>query len=282
VFLARRGQVIGSRTRAMLVLLATIGVALGAAQQTRATSLAPGDVVIYRVGSGGTEALTSSATSTFLDEFAPSGSLDATLAFPTTTAGSNKALVSSGSASSEGLLTLSANGEYLMATGYNAPLGTASIGETKATTFPRTIGRVSGAGVINTETALTDFADKNNARSAVSSDGLKIWVGGGAGGVRFTELKKPPRPRSSRSSPTFVSSRSSTNSSTHPRIRKRTGHRGSRSPPSAPAYPAPVPRQSPASPSKRRPNSPTRTACSRSGSARRPTRSTSPTTNWVA
>jgi hypothetical protein len=190
VFLARRVQVIGSRTRAMLVLLATIGVALGAAQQTRATSLAPGDVVIYRVGSGGTEALTSSATSTFLDEFAPSGSLDATLAFPTTTAGSNKALVASGSASSEGLLTLSANGEYLMATGYNAPLGTASIGETKATAFPRTIGRVSGAGVINTETALTDFADKNNARSAVSSDGLKIWVGGGAGGVRFTELKK--------------------------------------------------------------------------------------------
>jgi len=77
-----------------------------------------------------------------------------------------------------------------MATGYNAPLGTANIGETKATTFPRTVGRVSAAGVINTETALTDVADKNNPRGATSSDGTKIWVGGGAGGVRFTELKK--------------------------------------------------------------------------------------------
>ena len=44
--------------------------------------------------------------------------------------------------------------------------------------------------MINTETALTDFADKNNPRSATSSDGTKIWVGGAAGGARFTELKK--------------------------------------------------------------------------------------------
>jgi hypothetical protein len=180
----------GSRERASVVLLATIVLALGAAQQATASPLTPGDVVVYRVGSGGAEALTASATSADLDEFAPGGSPATTLAFPTTTVGSNKALVASGSASSEGLLTLSENGEYLMATGYNAPPGTPTIGEQKATTFPRTVGRVSGAGVINTETALTDFADKNNPRSAVSSDGTKIWVGGAAGGVRFTELKK--------------------------------------------------------------------------------------------
>jgi hypothetical protein len=186
----RVAQVIGSRVRATLVLLVAIVVALGAAQQATASSLTPGDVVVYRVGSG-SEALSGSATSAYLDEFQPSGGSAAeTLAFPTTTVGSNKPLVASGSASSEGLLTLSANGEYLMATGYNTTVGQLEVSNTKATSAPRTVGRVSGAGVINTETALTDFADKNNPRSAVSSDGNKIWVGGAAGGVRFTELKK--------------------------------------------------------------------------------------------
>lgn len=184
-----RAQLNGRAARAVLVLLAAIAVALAGAQHASATSLVPGDVVIYRVGSG-SEALTGSATSAYLDEFEPGGGLAASLPFPTSASGSNKALVASGSASSEGLLTLSSNPphEFLMATGYNAAVGTAAIGETKAGTFARTIGRVSGAGVINTATALTDFADKNNPRSATSSDGTKIWVGGASGGVRATTL----------------------------------------------------------------------------------------------
>ena len=172
------------------VLLLTVIAVLTSPAAAAATPLTAGDVVVYRVGSGGAEALTSNATSAFLDEFEPSGSLAATLAFPTTTVAPNKALVASGSAGSEGLLTLSENGQFLLATGYNAPTGQVEIAGTKASTVPRTVGRVNGAGVINTETALTDFADKNNPRSAASTNGTKIWVGGAAGGVRFTELTK--------------------------------------------------------------------------------------------
>lgn len=58
------------------------------------------------------------------------------------------------SAGSEGLLTLSANGEYLIETGYDAVLGTAKVGETTDTSVPRTIGRVSASGEVNTSTAL--------------------------------------------------------------------------------------------------------------------------------
>ena len=96
--------------------------------------------------------------------------------------------MASGSASSEGLLTLSADGNYLMATGYDAAVGTTKVAETAAASVPRTIARVNAGGEVNTTTALTDFADGNNARSATSSDGTKIWVGGAAGGVRYATL----------------------------------------------------------------------------------------------
>jgi hypothetical protein len=175
----------------VLAVLATAATMLGFVQQADATSLTPGDVVVYRVGNG-SEALTGSATSAYLDEWEPSGASAASVPFPTSTSGANKPLVAAGSANSEGLLTLSSNGEFLMATGYAAAVGTANVGETKSSTVPRTIGRVGGTGAINTSTALTDFANENNPRSATSSDGTKIWVGGAGktttGGVHFTTL----------------------------------------------------------------------------------------------
>src|SRR4051794_1428029 len=181
------------RTRAAAGMLATLVGLLVAHATASAAPLTAGDVVVYRVGSG-SEALTSSATSVFLDEFAPPGSLATSIALPTTASAPNKALVASGSAGSEGLLTLSANGEFLLATGYASAVGTAKLSETKANTTPCTIGEVNAAGEVNTTTALTDFADQNNPRSAASSDGKKIWVGGAGkapnAGIRFTELGK--------------------------------------------------------------------------------------------
>src|SRR2546421_504708 len=125
----------GSRGRPVLRALMAIGVSLLAllvpAAVGAAAPLTAGDVVVYRVGPG-SEALTSSATSAFLDEFSPAGSFATTIPFPTTPSGSNKSLVASGSAGSEGLLTLSANGEFLLATGYASAVGTAKLSETKA------------------------------------------------------------------------------------------------------------------------------------------------------
>jgi hypothetical protein len=178
------------RRRGLALLFAIVGT-LCCAAQASATALTAGDVVIYRVGSG-SEPLTSSATSVFLDEYEPSGGLATSLAFPTTTVGANKALVGGGAASSEGLITLSGNGAFVLATGYNAAVGTANVSGTKAKTVSRTIGRVNASGQIDTTTSLTDFANENNPRSATSSEGTKIWVGGAGttttGGVHFANL----------------------------------------------------------------------------------------------
>ncbi len=145
----------------------------------------PGDLVIYRIGTG-SASLTSAANAVFLDEYTPSGTLVQSVALPTTASGSNHRLVASGTATSEGLLTRSTNGQYLVLTGYDAAVGTASVAGTASTTVARVVGLVGVGGGIDTSTALTDFSNANNPRSAISSDGTSIWVGGAAGGVRYT------------------------------------------------------------------------------------------------
>jgi hypothetical protein len=191
--MSRTFGVHGCRSGARAGLIALVAAvlastcALSAASADASASLTPGDVVVYRVGNG-SGSLSGTSAPAFLDEYEASGKLVESVPLPTTTSGSNKPLVASGSASSEGLLTLSADGNYLMASGYDAAVGTAKIAETKSSSVPRTIARVSAAGEVDTTTALTDAANENNVRSATSSDGTSIWVGGAAGGVRHTTL----------------------------------------------------------------------------------------------
>src|SRR5436190_7868607 len=86
----------------------------------------PGDLMIYRVGDGGT-GLSANAAAVFIDEYTTLGTFVQSFPMPTTAAGSNKRLVAAGNASSEGLLTRSTDGQYLLIPGYDAAVGTASI-----------------------------------------------------------------------------------------------------------------------------------------------------------
>ena len=173
---------------AVACVVAGAATVLTGAQTARAASgFTAGDVVVYRVGDGST-ALSGTSAPVFLDEYAPGGALVQSVPLPTTTSGANKPLVGSGSANSEGMLTLSADSRFLVATGYDAAVGTAKISGTAAATTPRTVGLVDANDNVNTSTALSDFADGNNPRSAVSTDGTNIWVGGAAGGARFTTV----------------------------------------------------------------------------------------------
>ena len=158
-----------------------------AAATTQSTAFSAGDVVVYRVGDGST-ALSGAGAPVFLDEYSPSGALVQSTALPTAAAGADNPLVSSGSATSEGGLTLSADSRYLVATGYDAAPGTSGLSSSAAASVPRTIARVDADGDVDSSTALTDFADGNNPRSAVSNDGSEFWVGGAAGGVRYASL----------------------------------------------------------------------------------------------
>jgi hypothetical protein len=175
---------------ACLVLLSGATAAVGSATAQAAdpgSTFTAGDVVVYRVGDG-TSTLSGAGTPVFLDEYSPAGALVRSVALPTTADGANKPLVSSGSGTSEGGLTLSADSNYLVATGYDTAVGTTGLSSTAAATVPRTIARVDASGSVDTTTALTDFADGNNPRSAVSNDGQEFWVGGAAGGVRYAAL----------------------------------------------------------------------------------------------
>jgi hypothetical protein len=144
----------------------------------------PGNLVVYRVGTGAA-ALSSAATPVFLDELTTAGTAVGSVPLPTTVSGSQKALTSSGSATSEGLLTRSADGRYIVLTGYNAAVGTASVASSASATVNRVIGRVAGDGTVDTSTALTDADTGNNVRSVASVDGSSFWVSGAADGIRY-------------------------------------------------------------------------------------------------
>ncbi len=95
--------------------------------------------------------------------------------------GSNRILTGSGTATSEGLLTLSSNGQYLVLAGYDAAVGTAGVANTASAAVNRVIGRVDAAATIDTTTALTDAysgtaGTAGNPRGAVSTDGMNFWT----------------------------------------------------------------------------------------------------------
>jgi hypothetical protein len=157
---------------------------------SQANSFTSGNIVVYRVGDG-TATLTDNGNAVFLDEYTPSGSLVQSVALPTTASGSQKPLIASSDVS-EGLLARSTQGQYVLLTGYASNLGgSTALATTAATAVPRTVGRVKFDGTIDTSTALTDVSNANNPRSATSTDGVDIWVGGASGssgGVHYTTL----------------------------------------------------------------------------------------------
>ncbi len=170
----------------MRILLSLLPLLLAA--PLYAAPFTAGNLVVYRVGDG-VAGLANSGAPVFLDEYATDGTLVQSLALPVTAASGVFPLIASGTATSEGLLTRSADRRFLLLTGYGRALGgSGSLSGTAAAVVPRVLGRVDASGVIDTSTALTDFADANNPRSAVSTQGTDVWLAGGAGGVRFATL----------------------------------------------------------------------------------------------
>ena len=176
-----RRIITGSAVAGALVLGAIIVPAV--ANASAGSTFAAGDLVVYRVGDGSTS-LSDNAAPVFLDEYSPAGKLVQSIALPTSDSGSNHELTASGSAASEGEITLSADGRYLMAPGYHKSVGTDSV----ATTDDVTVARVGADGGVDTSTVLNEFADDNNVRGVASTDGTHIWVSGAAGGLGYTTL----------------------------------------------------------------------------------------------
>jgi hypothetical protein len=147
----------------------------------------PGNVVVYRVGTG-SGSLVNTGNPVFVDEYKTNVPNQAapvqSITMPS--AGGGTKLVASGTATSEGLLTVSPNGQYVSLTGYNASIPTTGLAGTSSATVNRSVAVIPVSTGIAGFTSLSDFASGNNPRSAVTTDGTSIWVTGGAGGVRYT------------------------------------------------------------------------------------------------
>lgn len=164
-------------TAATFAVTALFGLYTGA---RAANPFTGGDLVVYQVGDG-SATLTSSSTPVFLDDYSVTGTLNNALEMPIAASGSNNPLSASGTATSEGGLTLSTDGTTLVVTGYDSAPGTASIAGTATTAVPREVGLVNVNGNINTATTTTEF-NANNIRSAVT-DGTNVWMAGANSGV---------------------------------------------------------------------------------------------------
>jgi hypothetical protein len=182
-----RLRVLGGSVTA--VALAAVAVPLLTTSQAEAARFTGGNIVVYRVGSG--TALTNAAAPVYLDEYAPGGAKVQSVALPTAAAEGNHRLTAVGQSRSEGLVSRSADGRYLVVTGYDAAVGATGPGGASLTaSSPDQVGRVVGFvdanGVVDTTTVLQGSGAAKIIRSAASTQGDRLWATGGNGGVLTT------------------------------------------------------------------------------------------------
>ncbi len=191
-----RRSALARRTAAVSVFAAA-ALSFVAQPVNAGSGFTTGDVVVYRVGTG-LAGLTSASTAVTLDEYQPGVANQSapaySLAMPITTGSSptTNPLSASGTATSEGGLTLSTDGTTLLVPGYDAAPGVSGIASTTAGTasgdYEREVAEVDAYGDINTTTTLgsTAFSGSNIRSAAATTSGSGIWAGG-AGGTESTE-----------------------------------------------------------------------------------------------
>lgn len=127
------------------------------------------NLAVYRYGDG---AITNSTAQVFIDEYTQAGTFVKTLSFPVADAAGKYALTGLPFTSSaipvEGLITLSADRNYLSVIGYNTGVGQATGQVGKA------VGIIGADGVVNTSTYLSN--DKGSPRaSVIGAGGTGVW-----------------------------------------------------------------------------------------------------------
>lgn len=144
-----------------------------------AATITPGNLVIYRVGTGAA-ALGLTATPVFLDEYTPAGVVVQSIPVSSTGAG---ALTAVGTSATEGILTRSSDGNSIVLTGYRKDAGGTNPSADNATLTNRVIGTLDISGVINTSIGITDVGTAV-PRSAATTDG-SIFYAGTSTGIRY-------------------------------------------------------------------------------------------------
>ncbi|MDZ4813685.1 MAG: Calx-beta domain-containing protein [Pseudomonadota bacterium] len=171
--------------RVMLSLLTA--VVLVAPCGLNAAPFTAGNLVVYRAGDGIT-ALSNSASPLFLEERTTTGALVQSIALPVAASGGNFACTAAGMPTTEGFLSRSADGNYIVGGCYDAAVGAATPHNSPPTTVRRVVFRVDASGNVDTSTALNTTTLTGNIRTAASSNGTDLWMGTSTGGFHYATL----------------------------------------------------------------------------------------------
>ncbi|MGA2246269.1 MAG: CotH kinase family protein [Verrucomicrobiota bacterium] len=149
----------------------------GYAGNQSAAQFAAGNLVVLRAGDG-TESLSSHGNSIFIDQYTTTGTLAGSIAVPDS--GGN-ALLISGSAASEGPVSLSPDGRQLVLAGYHIAYtnSSSSVAGASAASVPRGLGILDAAGSFAFAGLTTNQFSGNNIRSG-ATDGLGNYWSAGA------------------------------------------------------------------------------------------------------
>jgi hypothetical protein len=148
-----------------------------------ASTFTAGNLAVLRIGNG-TESLSSSGNSVFIDQFTTNGTLAGSIPIPDN---ATNALVVSGSASSEGALTRSADGRLLVIGAYNIALtnSSSSLANASATNVPRALGVVDTYGNFALVGVTTNQYSGNNMRSGTTDGRGNYWGAGATSGTFY-------------------------------------------------------------------------------------------------
>ncbi len=155
-----------------------LGISICAAQ----AQFTAGDLVVLRDGTG-SSALSSAGTAIFLDQYTTSpGGFVSTTTIPST---GLSALVDSGTATSEGQLSLSSDGRYLVVAGYNTNAGTTGVSGSSDATLRRGIATVDYNGNYSLVATTSTAFSGNNIRSGTTDGNGNFWAVGANSGIAY-------------------------------------------------------------------------------------------------
>jgi len=151
------------------------------------SSFTAGDLVVSAVTESSGSPSSTAGTVSLIDYSTAGTASGYSVTMPTSDSSGSHALVDSGSATNNGLLTLSADGQYLYSTGYDAAPGTTKI---TSSTANRVVAITPMSGSPDTSTAYTDSATDTasvNFRSATGpTGGSSDFYNGGDAGLGYT------------------------------------------------------------------------------------------------
>lgn len=175
----------GKTVRRLAGLVSLVAIALGVIQQpAQAAPITPGNIVIFRAGTGSNSLSSTTGNEVFLDERTTAGALVQSIAIPATGAGTK--LITAGGSTAEGALSISPDGRWISFGGYDAAVPqSSSLPNSSSATVPRSVGILDTTTGNVTLTTTGTFYSAGAVRTAYSSDGNKFWAAGSNTGIVY-------------------------------------------------------------------------------------------------